>query len=107
MQLTDKQQATIITWAEKTPEVEAVILYGSRSKGTARLDSDVDLALVMTRGPDRNQRADNYLHNYEAWETGLEEALGLKVHLGSLDPPLGREVPSYAADGIELWRRAS
>ena len=43
MQLTDKQLAVIITWAKKTPEVQAVFLYGSRAKGSAKPDSDVVL----------------------------------------------------------------
>jgi hypothetical protein len=37
MQLTDEQLDAIIAWAERTPEVEAVILYGGRAKGTANL----------------------------------------------------------------------
>src|SRR5262245_6979853 len=44
MQLTDEQVTAIIAWAEKTPQVQAVMLFGSRCKGTARPDSDVDIA---------------------------------------------------------------
>src|SRR5262245_18828915 len=51
MQLTDEQRDAIIAWAERTPQVKAVMLFGSRCKGTARPDSDVDLALSMTKGP--------------------------------------------------------
>src|SRR5262245_60768338 len=65
-QLTEQQVVAIIAWAKKTPEVHAVMLFGSRCKGTARPNSDVDLAIVMTEGPDRNQRADDCLHNYKA-----------------------------------------
>ena len=54
MQLTDEQLAIIITWAKKTPEVQAVFLYGSRAKGTAKPDSDVVLALSI-KGVSRNQ----------------------------------------------------
>jgi hypothetical protein len=35
MQLTDEQLKAILAWAERPPEVEAVILYGSRYTGTA------------------------------------------------------------------------
>jgi hypothetical protein len=67
----------------------------------------VDLALVMTKGFSGKQRADNYLHNFETWEANLQAALGLKMHLISLHPPLGLEVQSYVAeDNMELWRRA-
>jgi hypothetical protein len=39
MQLTEEQLDAIIGWAKRTPEVEAVILYGSRYMGTARPDA--------------------------------------------------------------------
>src|SRR5262245_44121892 len=105
-QLTEKQVATIIAWAKRTPDVQAVILFGSRCKGTARPNSDVDLALVMTEGPDQNQRADDYLHNYKAWEAELKGRLALDVTVGLLDPPLGGQVPGGVAGcRIELWSR--
>jgi hypothetical protein len=68
----------------------------------------VRLALVMTtKALSGKQRADNYLHNFETWEAELQSAVGLKMHLISLDPPLGSEVQSYVAKGhTELWRRA-
>ena len=108
MQLTDQQLDAIIAWARNAPEVEAVILYGSRYTETAKPDADVELALVMTRdGFSGKQRADNYLRNFESWEADLAAAVGLRMHLISLDPPLGSEVESYVAAGsIDLWQRA-
>jgi predicted nucleotidyltransferase len=107
MQLTDEQQSAIIAWAERTPDLRAVLLYGSRSTGTADATSDVHLALVMIEGPDKARRADDYLNNYEIWEAELAATLHLPVHLVLLDPPLGLQVPSFLAKGhTELWRRA-
>jgi hypothetical protein len=107
MQLTEKQRAAIVAWAKKSPEVEAVILSGSRYMGTAKREANVDLALVMTKhGFTGQQRALNYLHNFETWEAELGAALGLKAHLISFDPVLGSEVQAPVAKGsIELWRR--
>jgi hypothetical protein len=107
MQLTDEQLDAIIAWAERTPEVEAVILYGSRYRDTERPTDEVRLALVMTtKGFSGKERALNYLHNFETWEADLHAAVGLKMHLISLHPPLGSEVQSYVAKGnMELWRR--
>jgi hypothetical protein len=48
----------------------------------------------MTKGFSGKQRADNYLHNFETWEAELKAGLGLKMHLISLDPPLGSKVQS-------------
>ena len=107
MQLTNEQRTGIVAWAEGTPEVRAVILYGSRCTGRADATSDVDLALVMMENPGRDRRADNYLKNYEIWEAELAATLDLPVHLVLLDPPLGLQVPSFLAKGYtELWRRA-
>ena len=107
MQLTDEQRSVIIAWAEKTPELRAVVLYGSRCTGRADATSDVDLALVMMENPDRNRRTDDYLNNYEIWEAELDAALELQLHLVLLDPPLGLQVPSFLVKGhTELWRRA-
>lgn len=108
MQLTDEQLDAIITWAERTSEVEAVILYGSRHLGTAKPKADVNLAVVMTKeGFSERERALNYLHNFDTWEATLHAALALPVRLVSLDPVLGSEVQHYVAKGnTELWRRA-
>lgn len=107
MQLTDEQRSVIIEWAERTPELRAVVLYGSRCTGRADATSDVDLALVSMENPDRNRRTDDYLNNYEIWEAELAAALDLPVHLVLLDPPLGLQVPSFLAKGhTRLWRRA-
>jgi predicted nucleotidyltransferase len=106
MQLTDQQRDAIIAWAEKSPEVQAVMLFGSRCKGTARPDSDVDLALSMTKGR-RERRVKNYTDNVGAWEADLTAAVGLTVRVKLGYPALGPEMPSYlAACRIDLWRRA-
>jgi predicted nucleotidyltransferase len=106
MQLTDQQRNAIIAWAERTAELRAVILYGSRCTGKADATSDVDLALVMMEDADRDRRADDYLNNYEIWEAELAAVLELPVHLVLLNPPSGLQIPSFLAKGhTELWRR--
>src|SRR5262245_45515894 len=105
MQLTDKQRDAIIAWAERTPQVQAVMLFGSRCKGTARPDSDVDLALSMTKGR-WQRRFENYRDNVNTWERVLTDAVGLTVHVGSCYPALGLEVPAAVRECyIKLWRR--
>jgi predicted nucleotidyltransferase len=80
------------------------MLFGSRCKGIARPDSDVDLALNMTKGP-REQHFNNY--KVDAWEAELTAALGLPVHVRSRYPALGPEVPAAVKEcSIKLWRRA-
>ena len=93
MQLTEEQRDAIIAWAERTPQVQAVMLFGSRCKGTARSDSDVDLALTMTKGR-WERRFKNYRDNVNAWERELTDAVGLTVYVRSRHPALGPEVPA-------------
>ena len=47
MDLTEQQVRYIQEWAERTGVVKTVRLYGSRAKGSARSDSDVNLALTV------------------------------------------------------------
>jgi len=105
MQLTDRQVAAIIAWAERTPQVRAVMLIGSRCKGTARSDSVVNLAITMTKG-NWEQRFNNYRDNVNVWERELSDAVALTVFVRSQNPALGPEVPAAVKDcSIKLWRR--
>jgi predicted nucleotidyltransferase len=106
MQLTDEQRDAIIAWAERTPQVQAVMLFGSRCKGTARPDSDVDLAITMMKGR-WERRFKNYRDNVNAWERELTDAVGLTVFVRSRHPALGPEVPAGVKEcSIKLWRRS-
>src|SRR5262249_10247368 len=85
--LSEDQIAVIRRWAETTPEIACVILYGSRAKGTARPDSDVDLGLI-TFGPEPGSRFANFgLHRRE-WANQLQELVGLKVQLEYASPEI-------------------
>jgi hypothetical protein len=100
MHLSDKQLATIITWAKKAPDVQAVFLRGSRAKGSAASDGHVELALSIT-GQDPLRRLATFISHRRAWRAELEAALGLAVQLerarGDPDPEEGF---------VELWQRA-
>ena len=101
MQLTDEQLAIIITWAKKTPEVQAVFLYGSRAKGTAKPDSDVVLALFI-KGLEATWRFAKFISHRRGWRAELEAALGLAVQLelARRMPPL-KQVMSSCGDERE------
>jgi predicted nucleotidyltransferase len=45
--LTDDQVDKIREWAAQTRYVKEVRLFGSRAKGSARPDSDIDLAITV------------------------------------------------------------
>ena len=100
MQLADEQLAIIITWAKKTPEVQAVFLYGSRVKGTAKPDSDVVLALSI-KGLEATWQFAKFISHRRGWRVELEAALGLAVQLER-----ARRDATPEAGYVELWRRA-
>jgi hypothetical protein len=99
MELTDEQLATIISWAKKTLEVGVVFLSSSRSEGTARRNSELNLALSII-GQDPFWRLATFLSHRRAWRAELKQALGLAVQLER-----ARNV-SPDAGYVELWRRA-
>jgi predicted nucleotidyltransferase len=74
MDLTEQQVREIRKWAQRAaPYVETVHLYGSRAKGSARPDSDVDLASTASVG--------NYVRFADEWQRDLSDALKLDVRL--------------------------
>jgi predicted nucleotidyltransferase len=68
VKLTKEQCRNISAWAEQARLVEAVRLFGSRAKGFARSDSDVDLAITASDG--------NYTRFDVDWKEGLSAAVG-------------------------------
>ena len=100
LQLTDEQFSIIITWTRKTPEVQAVFLYGSRAKGTAKPDSEVVLALSI-KGLEATWRFAKFISHRRGWRAELEAALGLAVQLER-----ARRDATPEAGYVELWRRA-
>jgi predicted nucleotidyltransferase len=46
--LAKHELSAIARWAEQTPWISEIRLFGSRAKGTAHPDSDIDLAVTVT-----------------------------------------------------------
>ncbi len=57
MNLKPRSLNAIVTNLKKLPYVEAIILFGSHARGTARQDSDIDIA-VITKGATEEQEWD-------------------------------------------------
>lgn len=72
---------------ERSPE--AIILFGSRARGDARADSDVDLLVIETEpfSPQRSRR---------------KEMAHLQMALREL--PLSKDILLYSRDEFEHWR---
>lgn len=74
---------------ERSPE--AIILFGSRARGDARADSDVDL-LVIEKEPFSPQRSRR------------KEMARLQMALRKL--PLSKDILLYSRDEFERWRNS-
>jgi predicted nucleotidyltransferase len=83
MHLTEAQLAIIKAWADQTPELYEVRLFGSYAKGCAHAGSDIDIAIAASDG--------NWTALASKWEQHLSEVLGgLTVNLRTLKNPTVR-----------------
>ncbi|MCJ2042876.1 nucleotidyltransferase domain-containing protein [Methylobacterium sp. J-059] len=107
----------LVAWAAGRSEVAQLWIYGSRAKGTARPDSDLDIGLVLIDGePDYSDKVgtDWPLGNYTAlgdrWGKELTAIVGRHVSLelfarsGEVE---SREARAAKVSAIILWSRAS
>ena len=98
MDLTEEQVRYIQEWADRTGVVETVRLYGSRAKGNARPDSDVDLALTVGTG--------HYVRFADEWQRELSYALVLNVMLKQYNSPADDTVRRYCDEfSVVLFQR--
>jgi predicted nucleotidyltransferase len=99
MDLTEQQVRYIQEWAERAGVVETVRLYGSRAKGIARSDSDVNLALTVGTS--------HYVRFLNEWQKGAVRRAHLEGHVEAIQfpgrrhrPPLLRRVQRGAVPEI-------
>jgi hypothetical protein len=69
---------SIVSWAKEYPAIHAVILFGSRAKGTQRVDSDIDICLMIDPGP--GAFADTWytvwFNNADKWKAEFASIIG-------------------------------
>lgn len=103
--------AAIRVWAAGKAEVAEVWLFGSRAKGTARPDSDVDLGLVLVPGePGHDWPEGNYQALGDRWQAELAALVGRHVSLVAFGRPGELEdddIAAARAPAILLWTRSA
>jgi predicted nucleotidyltransferase len=93
MDLSETELRGIREWAGETDAVQEVWLFGSRAKGSARQDSDIDLAIELRPPEDNHDWArGDYERFGDEWQRKLAEITG-------------RDVSLELMDRILLWRR--
>jgi predicted nucleotidyltransferase len=91
-------------WAARTNSVREVWLFGSRTKGTSRPDSDVDIGIYLMPPTERSDWAlALYTAEGDDWQRELTRLLGKRVSLEAVRPgdPGHEEVQA----GKLLWAR--
>lgn len=103
MNLTDYQLRVIRAWAAKNPIIVSVHLFGSRVKGTARPDSDLDVAIDV--GLDEGA-LQTWIIQKGDWERDLRALTGLLVNVDLYHPTIAPHVYGYVAEcGLEAYRQ--
>ncbi len=92
----------VVVWAARTPAIASIYLFGSRAKGTARPDSDVDLAFQTRANGDETPYTVAFF-NKDHWRNELEALLPVAVDLQYADPDEDEVVwPAVQDHGIKL-----
>lgn len=105
MDLSFDRAEALRAWATANRSVRQIWLFGSRAKGTARPDSDVDVAIALMPASGRHDWAlGNYVAFGDRWQSELADLLGLSVSLeGIVSSTEGEE--EVRQTGILLWER--
>ena len=99
--LTDR----IACWASKERWIAAVYMFGSRVKGTAHEDSDLDIAVRLNLS-DEGEALGWFMGEEKRWEQELNSLVPYKVHLELYHAVATNNVVSYVSDhGIMIWER--
>jgi predicted nucleotidyltransferase len=84
-----------------------VRLFGSRAKGTAREDSDVDLA-VTTPGTAGEMPLGIFVGEKGDWERALSTVTGLRIRFALYDPQTSPETICYCRHAsVLLYERSA
>ena len=91
--LTKLLSNAIVTWATRYPAILRVWLYGSRVKGTARPDSDLDVAVEIHSHEFRGQAP------YLWW---MFESKAMKASLSEVLSPVKLDMQQYEQSALEV-----
>jgi predicted nucleotidyltransferase len=92
-------------WAQANDNVRQLWMFGSRARGEAREDSDVDLALALMPPDGKHDWAlGNYFAFESEWKQQLQAIVGHDVSIEPLVPGEAADV-RVRREGVLLWAR--
>lgn len=103
-QLADSDRVAIIEWAEATPEIAEVWLYGSRARGDNRDDdSDIDLA-VVTVADTGSERLGEFMFGDKTWRGRLKLSRETHLYPYPEDDDESDVAQEIRRDGISIYK---
>ena len=98
---------TLRAWASTRPIIRRVWIYGSRAKGTATAESDLDVAVQID--PVGNDETSYTSFHYEAdgWRSELQPQLSYQLHFKWYDRANKPVWDGVNSDGILVYERAT
>lgn len=100
-------KANIRSWAKSQPDVAEVYLFGSRAKGVARPDSDLDIGVVIkSTNPDEDAYT-RWFFNADGWRGQLAALLPVRIDLQIANPEISTDIvaPAVKAHGVLIFAR--
>src|SRR3569623_184201 len=79
-------------WAASIPVIKRVWIFGSRARGTARPDSDLDIAVEHDSLPGDSNAFTTAIGEAENWRHQLQPRVGLTVDLESYLPGITQTI---------------
>ena|ERR1700688_1446917 len=101
----DEWIVALRAWAAKNDCVLELWLFGSRTAGTSRPESDIDIAVALMPPTGKHDWAlTAFVESFDAWKSQLRAAVEWDVSLVAIGP--GFEMDTIVrTTGIRLWRR--
>ena len=100
---------TLVSWAQITPCIRRMWLFGSRVKGTHRPDSDLDVAIEIDAHGNDETPFDSWIGEAATWKAQLQPRVGVALDLEWFDPhgSTPRVQTALAESAILIYERAS
>lgn len=83
-----------------------IILFGSRARGTARSDSDLDLLVVLPAAPDRRAAAEAVMRELADLPVGKDIVVSTPEHLAERGQVNGLVYKTALEEGQVIYERA-
>ena len=101
MDVTNEWKRQLRAWASQHDAVRQLWLFGSRVKGGAKPDSDLDIAISLMPA---DWALGKYVALSDKWQIEIETLIGCKVSFGAIRPGSELDI-EVRRTGVLLWAR--